>query len=228
LSKDDQPNWEVWEGKMILLLGATGLLGSHILVCLKQLELPVRVFVRGSEDWQDLAMKRLRSGNVELRFGDVLDKGQLAKSMEGCTAIVNTIGTLAAKSNLDLERVNFLTTANIVESIADSRVQRLLHVSCLGARETSRSESLKMKWLAEERVRQCHVHWTIFRPSYLFDDDFPLYKLIEPLVKFPPFLPVIGSGLNLIQPVSAPEVAESTIAPRRISASTWLVQRNMR
>jgi len=193
---------------MILLLGATGLLGSYVLASLKQQGLPVRVLARGSDDWRAPAMKRMRFGNVDLQFGDVLDKKQLAKSMEGCTAIVNTIGTLTAKSNADLERVNLLTTANIVELIAGSSVERLLHVSCLGARETSESESLKMKWLAEERVRESQVYWTVFRPSFLFADDFPLYKLIEPLVKFPPFLPVIGSGLNLIQPVSAPEVAQ--------------------
>src|SRR5277367_684301 len=181
---------------MILVLGATGLLGSHVLSSLRKLNLPLRVMARGGEDWQNPSTSNLRSRNVEVHYGDALDKKQLAKALDGCRAVVNSIGALTAKSSHELEAINYQTVANIVELIPKSTVRRLVHISCLGAREKSDCEYLKAKWLAEQKVRETSVYWTIFRPSYLFGETFPLYKLVEPMVKFRPFLPVLGSGLN--------------------------------
>jgi uncharacterized protein YbjT (DUF2867 family) len=197
---------------MILVLGATGLLGSHVFSSLRKLNLPMRVLARGGEDWQNSTSSILKSRSVEVHYGDALDKKQLAKALDGCRAVVNTIGALTAKTNQDLQAVNYQTVANIVELIPQSSVRRLVHVSCLGAREKSDCEYLRAKWLSEQKVRESTVYWTIFRPSFLFgEDSFPLYKLVEPMVKFRPFLPVLGSGLNVIQPVGAAEVAECIV-----------------
>jgi NADH dehydrogenase len=196
---------------MILLLGSTGLLGSHVFSALRKLGLPLRVMARGGEDWQNPTSSKLKTRNVEIHYGDALDKEQLAKALDGCRAVVNSIGALTAKSTKELHAINYETVANICELIPHSTVRRLVHVSCLGARETSNCEYLRAKWLAEQKVRESSVYWTIFRTSYLFGETFPLYNLVEPMVKFRPFLPVLGSGLNLIQPVSAPEVAECIV-----------------
>jgi uncharacterized protein YbjT (DUF2867 family) len=196
---------------MILLLGSTGLLGSHVFSSLRKLGLPLRVMVRGGEDWQNPTTSKLKSRNVEIHYGDALDKLQLAKALDGCRAVVNSIGALTAKTTEELHTINYQTVSNIVELIPQSSVRRLVHVSCLGARESSDCAYLKAKWLAEQKVRESNVYWTIFRTSYLFGESFPLYKLVEPMVNFRPFLPVMGSGLNMIQPVSAPEAAECIV-----------------
>jgi NADH dehydrogenase len=196
---------------MILLLGPTGLLGSHVLVALLDRRLPLRILARGEDDWRQSPLAKLRAEGVEVFFGDAENVADLEKAMSGCRAVINTIGTLSAKTTDKLIATNKTTVENILTCAQSTGIKRIVHVSCLGARSSSPSVAMKAKWESEQLVRGSEIYWTIFRPSFLFADIFPLFDLVEPLAKFRPFLPVIGSGTNIIQPISANCVAEAMV-----------------
>ncbi|MBS1996276.1 MAG: hypothetical protein JSS86_08200, partial [Cyanobacteria bacterium SZAS LIN-2] len=73
------------------------------------------------------------------------------------------------------------------------------------------SEYLRTKYEGDKLVQNSSLYWTIFRPSYLFGERFPLIDTIKPLVTFKPFLPVVGSGLNKVEPVHVVEVANAIV-----------------
>ncbi|MBO4634413.1 MAG: NAD-dependent epimerase/dehydratase family protein [Bacteroidales bacterium] len=68
---------------MVLLLGATGLLGRNVLEVLLERKIPVRVLVRSSLDID----------SVEVVHGDILNHEDLWNAARGCSAIINCAGT---------------------------------------------------------------------------------------------------------------------------------------
>jgi NADH dehydrogenase len=196
---------------MILLLGATGLLGAQVLSRLVENRWPVRVLSRGNVDWQSDYTERLKSQGVQVHYADFDDLSKLEEAFRDCTAVVNTVGSISTKNNASLRTANLGIVETVVEMVSKCNVQRLIHLSCLGANQNAKSEYLKLKWQAEAKIKECQAHWTILKPSYMFGEKFALLELVEPLVRFRLCLPIFGSGLNLVQPVWVEDVADALL-----------------
>jgi uncharacterized protein YbjT (DUF2867 family) len=193
---------------MILLLGATGFLGTHVLEMLRARSIKTRIVTRGASDWQDLSLARYRQTGTEVIVGDMKEKNIRERALKDCAVIINLIGTVKCTAQASFANQYVDLVKNLVEDASGFGIQRMLHVSCLCATESSSSEYFKAKFEAEQIMRQSDLYWTIFRPSFLFAERFPLLDLAKPLIKFKPFLPIIGSGVNRIQPVACDDVAD--------------------
>lgn len=197
---------------MILLVGGSSFLGSEILRRLLDQRFPTRVFTRGAEDWKKSAITNLRQKGVEVAMGDLTDKESIARGVEGCNAIINAAGTMKWAKNVNIREVNLESVQVLVEQAQVRGIQRFIHVSCLGASESIQSEYLRTKWEAEECVQGGKFYWTVFRPSYLFSTHkFPLMDLLVPFIKFRPLMPIIGTGVNEIQPIFVEDVADCVV-----------------
>ncbi|HEY9731522.1 MAG TPA: NAD(P)H-binding protein [Drouetiella sp.] len=196
---------------MILLLGATGLLGGQVLRRLVDKKYPTKLFIRGSSDWKDASIQNLRHRGVDISVADVTDKEAILTSLVDCTAVINIVGSMRPSRNTDLEALHVTAVKNLVAAAQRRGVQRFVHVSCLGATSTSNSPYFKTKFESEKLVKEGEHYWTIFRPSYMFGERFPFLDVIFPLVKFRLCMPVLGSGMNQIQPVCVDNVADCIV-----------------
>jgi NADH dehydrogenase len=80
-------------------------------------------------------------------------------------------------------------------------------MSALGTRPGAASRYHQTKWAAEEVVRGSGLDYTIFRPSLIYGREDHFVNQFERLSRWLPFLPVMGSGSNLMQPVAVETVA---------------------
>ena len=196
---------------MILLTGATGLLGGQVLRALLERNIEVRAYTRGSSNWKDASISDLRRRGVEITLADILDEDKLSQAVQGCTAIINLIGIFKERDGSKFEAVHIEAVKRLLALAQEHGVQRFIHVSCLGSAEHSVSPYLETKWAGEQLVLQSDLYWTILKPSFMFGEKFPLMEWLSPLVKFKPFMPIIGSGLNEVQPVSLDDVARCLV-----------------
>ncbi|MBI2810151.1 MAG: NAD(P)H-binding protein [Candidatus Melainabacteria bacterium] len=196
---------------MILLLGATGLLGGQVLRRLVDKKYPTKLFIRGSSDWKDASIQNLRHRGVDISVADVTDKEAVLASLVDCTAVINIVGSMRPNKNIDLQQLQVTAVKNLVAAAQRRGVQRFVHISCLGASSSSSSEYFRTKWESEKLVREAEHYWTIFRPSYMFGERFPFLDVIMPLIKFRMCMPVLGSGMNQIQPIWVDNVAECVV-----------------
>lgn len=150
---------------MILVTGATGLVGQHLLKALVASGKPVRAIYRKTKP--ELALP----GMVDWVKGDILDVLSLEEAMQGidqvyhCAAIVS----FSPDTRRQLHLTNIQGTANVVNAALQAGVQKLLFVSSVAALgrirehtaidesmhwtpETSNSEYGKTKYLAEMEV----------------------------------------------------------------------------
>ncbi len=150
---------------MILVTGATGLVGSHLIKALVAQGKSVRALYRTEIPVIPEA------SNIEWFKADILDIVALEEAMVGiqqvyhCAAIVS----FTAKNKKALHHTNIEGTANIVNACLNAGIEKLLFVSSVAAlgriredqtinetmnwsEETSNSEYGKSKYLAEMEV----------------------------------------------------------------------------
>lgn len=112
---------------MILLLGASGLLGHNVLRLLLERGLRVRVLLRPGSEL--LPMEGL--AEVEIVRGSLLDYPTLLAAAEGCEAVINCAGT----TDMRLSRVEDFCPVNrdlpalLGRLLAESGVRTLVHTS---------------------------------------------------------------------------------------------------
>lgn len=195
----------------MLVLGATGFLGRLVLDRMLKLNYPVRVITRGGGDWQGSVVSTLRHKGVDVIIGDVTDEATIEKAVDGASAIINMAGSFRETNDVSFEDLNVDVVRWLTKYGAQAKVQRFIHVSCLGAHKDSDSRYYQTKWKGEKIVRKSEMYWTVFRPSFMFGDGFPLLDYLKPVVTFKLFLPIIGSGENTVQPVFVEDVADCVV-----------------
>ena len=106
---------------MVLLLGATGLLGRNVLQVLLERGIPVRALVRSTLDVP----------GVEVVKGSILSREDLLKAADGCDAIINCAGTtdMTLPSVEDFLPVNRDLPAMLCEVATLSGINVLVHTS---------------------------------------------------------------------------------------------------
>ena len=126
---------------MILVTGATGLVGSHLLVQLLQDKEEVKALYR-TEKQIEKVRKVFIFKNQELLFekiqwvkGDVTDIPTLEPAFENVTKVYHCAALISFDPNNEdeLRKVNIEGTANIVNCCIDFKVKKLCHVSSIAA-----------------------------------------------------------------------------------------------
>ncbi|MEZ4826548.1 MAG: NAD-dependent epimerase/dehydratase family protein [Bacteroidia bacterium] len=115
---------------MILLTGATGFLGKYIADELLSAGHELRVLVRNPDS------RQLPWGNlVEVAEGDVLDILSLEKAVEGVDYVIHAAAIVSfwRKQREEVMKINVEGTANVVNLCKDAGVQKLVHISSIGA-----------------------------------------------------------------------------------------------
>jgi NADH dehydrogenase len=187
---------------MILVTGATGFIGPHVVHALRAEDRPVRALVRSGAD-----AGRLHAWGVETVVGDVTDAATLPGALEGVDAVVHLVSILTGSAR-DFDRVMVLGTRNLLAAAVAANVRRFVLMSALGTSEETRSlvPYYGAKWEMEQAVKSSGLEHVIFRPSFVFGDGGAL-KQFKGIAKRAPVTPVIGPGTQRIQPIWVEDVA---------------------
>lgn len=194
---------------MILVTGATGFLGSRVLDRLVAGQQAVRVFTRGTDDWRGTSVRQLRQMGCDTILADLRDPSRVAQAVQGCDAIINMAGIIRESRQSTFADVIVEGTRNLVSAAEVFGVKRFVHLSCLTGHDRSDFQYAATRAAAEAIVAGGQFHWTILRPSFMWGGgQCKLMDLIAPLVEKPPVVPVVGGGLNMVQPVNVDDVAD--------------------
>ena len=133
----------------VLVTGATGFVGPHVVHALRARELPVRALVRDPQ-----RATRLAAWGVELAQGDVTDPASLRAAFAGVDTVVHLVAIIKG-SRADFERIMAQGTRNLVAAAQEAGVRRFVLASALGLDERSRRtpcRTSRAKWEMERAV----------------------------------------------------------------------------
>lgn len=187
---------------MILVTGANGFVGRHLVKRLRQEGLAVRAVARIPARAQ--ALKDL---GAEVVAGDINDLPSLTAAAQGCDRVVHLVGIIQEGRGFTFRSVHVEGTRTVLDAAKQAGVKHFLYQSALGTRENAKSEYHKTKFEAEKLVKASGIPYTILRPSLIYGPgDLFTIRLAE-MIKLSPVLPVVGSGRSKIQPVYIEDVA---------------------
>jgi uncharacterized protein YbjT (DUF2867 family) len=113
---------------MILVVGATGMLGCEICQRLAQRGETVRALVRTTSSTEKV--ESLRRSNIEVCIGDLKDPASLAAACRGVNEIISTASsTLSRQVGESIESVDDLGQLHLVEAARVAAVSRFVFVS---------------------------------------------------------------------------------------------------
>ena len=184
---------------MILIAGATGFIGQHVLESLSQKNLKVRC----------LSRKPQSSGNPNITYvkGDVLDLDSLVKATEGIDTVYYFIHMMGPQKEqerfdvLDRQAVN-----NMVRACQINGVRRIIHLTGIRARGEKLSHHLESRKEVEDIIRNSGIGYTIFRASVIIGRGGAAFEILDAAVRKLPIIPVFNWGKVEVQPIDIEDV----------------------
>lgn len=187
---------------MILVAGATGLLGSEICRRLIAAGHAVRGLIRRTAN--PATLQRLRSLGVQLAEGDLRDRASLDAACRGVRTVVTTATTTLSRQPGDsIEVTDRDGQLSLVDAAVAAGASQFVMISYSG--QIPEADPLtRAKRAVERRVQASGMTYTILRPSIFME-----VWLTPPLgFDYPNGrVNVYGSGLNPISWVSLHDVA---------------------
>jgi uncharacterized protein YbjT (DUF2867 family) len=197
---------------MILVVGATGLLGSA--VCRKLVERgeQVKALVRNSSSRDRVEM--LQSAGVEICIGDLKDANSIDAACRGVDAVISTASsTLSRQPGDSIESVDLAGQLNLVDAAKNANVERFLLVSFRRTPELS-FPLADAKRDVENAIAS--LNFTIIQASWFME------VWLSPALGFDysnATARIYGAGTNPISWVSFRDVAEMCAVALRHSAA---------
>src|SRR6266480_2732400 len=144
---------------MILLTGATGLVGTALLRRLTANGESVRCLVR---DPRRLGSERVR---VQIALGDLSDHLSFRHALRGVDTVVHLASPIRDQPGGSIEELAGVATWRLVRAAEREGVGRFVFFSAIGASTRSRSRLMRAKAIAERALVESSLSHTIFALS---------------------------------------------------------------
>jgi uncharacterized protein YbjT (DUF2867 family) len=185
---------------VILLTGASGVVGSELLPALLADGHEVRVLVR---DPRKLGENRV---NVQIALGDLSDPFSMRHAMRGVDTVIHLAATIRDQAGGTIEELNGLATSRLLRAAERTGAGRFVFFSAIGATAFQRTRFFRSKALAERAVLESPLETTVFAPSIIYRPGDPFVTLLRRMAALPA-IPISGSGRANYQPIWARDVA---------------------
>ena len=166
----------------VLLTGANGFVGSHILDSLRARGIATAALLRPTSNPRFI---QSHLADLEVRTGSIDDPRSLAAAMQDVTHVLHCAGCTKALRRSEFDRINRLGTRHVVETFngQGGRMQRLVYISSLAAggparpgapaRETDPPHPVsaygRSKLAGEQEVQgACRAEHVILRPTAVY------------------------------------------------------------
>jgi len=192
---------------LVTVFGGSGFLGRNVVRALAKRDYRIRVAVRRPElafHLQPLG----RVGQIHAVQANLRYPASVAAAMRDSEAAINLVGILAESGEQTFEAVQAAGAATVAKAAAAVGA-RMVHVSAIGADETSLSRYARAKAAGESAVLSAVPTATILRPSVVFGPEDQFTNRFASLARLSPALPLIGGGTTRLQPVYVGDVARA-------------------
>ncbi len=196
--------------KLVTIYGGSGFVGRYIARRLAKTGWRVRVAVRRPNEAIFVRPYGV-VGQVEPVFCNIRDDESVARVMEGADAVVNCVGTFDAFGRNNFDAVQHDGAARIARLAAARGIDRMVHLSAIGADPEGRSLYAQSKGKGEAAVLDAVPGAMILRPSVVFGPEDQFFNRFAGMARLTPVLPVVG-GKTRFQPVYVDDVARAAVA----------------
>jgi uncharacterized protein YbjT (DUF2867 family) len=185
---------------VILLTGASGFLGRHLLDALQRRSHRVIVAGRRPIDGHE---------HVAADFAHDCDVGRWLPRVRGVDVVVNAVGILRERGSQTFANVHTRAPQALFAACESSGVRRVIQISALGA-QTGHSGYFRSKHAADTTLAATSLQWTIVQPSVVYGPGGTSARLFTTLASLP-LIPLPGGGHQQLQPVHVDDLIAALV-----------------
>ncbi|HEX7972894.1 MAG TPA: SDR family oxidoreductase [Anaerolineales bacterium] len=190
---------------MILIVGATGSLGSAVTHMLLAQGKPVRILARPQSNY-----KPLQSAGAEVVLGDLKDPASLDAACRGVDTVITTANSAQRGGEDNVENVDLKGNRDLIDAARRARVKQFIFVSVLGASPESPVPFLAAKGQTDKYLIDSGLPYTILSPDSFL--EFWVADFVgRPALAGAP-VTLVGEGKRVHSMISARDVAQFIVA----------------
>lgn len=202
---------------MILIVGATGVLGGLITQQLLKDGKEVRILVRENSLAEAMALERMATSPRALIeagakpfYGDLKDRDSLDWACDGIDVVITTANS-AMRGGVDtVDTVDRQGNSNLIAAAEAAGVKQLIFTSFLGANPNSPVPLFQAKAEAEKALAESGLTYTILAPNFYYEAWISMVVGI-PLQAHQP-ITLVGEGNRSHSLISVGDVAAYAVA----------------
>ena len=197
--------------KIATIFGASGFIGRHLIRRLTEKDF--RIIVATRSPYLHGSLKTLGNpGQIDLEKINIFDEEKLRILIKNSHIVINLIGILYETKKQSFNSIHVKFPELLSSLCHKSNVEKLIHISAIGAKKNTNSKYLKTKFDGEECIVNNFKKFTIIRPSIVFGDEDKFFNKFASLSEIFPALPLIGGGNTKFQPIYVGDVAKSIVS----------------
>ena len=192
----------------VLVAGATGYLGQHLVKELKKRNYWVRVLIR-KENQKQLFK------NVDSSFiGEITKPESLNKICEDIDWVFSSIGITRQKDGMTYMDVDYQGNSNLLFEAKKTNVKSFLYVSALGGETLRQLKIFEAKERFVDELKSSGMNYTIMRPNGFFSDMGDFLKMAKKGTVY-----LFGNGNYKLNPIDGADLAEVCVDKIKLTES---------
>lgn len=195
--------------KLVTIFGGSGFVGRYIARRMAKEGWRVRVAVRRPNE--AIFVKPYGTvGQVEPILANIRNDASVKAAMQGADAVVNCVGTFDKSGRNNFEAVHIEGAGRVARFAKELGIEKLVHVSAIGADVESTSVYAQTKALGELEIDKEFPKAIILRPSVIFGPEDLFFNRLAGFAKISPIIPLVG-GNTQFQPVYVDDIAKAAV-----------------
>jgi len=187
--------------KKILIAGATGYLGSHILNELKHQKYIVRAMVRNAEK-----LKKLNTDVDEIFEAEITKPLSLVNCCNGIDTVITSVGITRQKDGLTYIDVDYQANLNLLNEALKSGVKRFIYVYIFNADKMKHLKIIQAKQRFVKALKNSGINYCLINPTGFFSD---MREFLDMAKKGKVYL--FGKGDCKINPIDGEDLAKVSV-----------------
>src|SRR5712691_1023769 len=192
--------------RTVTVFGGTGFLGRRVVRHLRKHGFSVRIASRHPDRGHRLFGLDPQLQSVE---ANIHDERSVADALAGAYGVVNAVSIYVEHRQQTFHSVHVESAQRVAAQAHRAGVERLAHVSGIGADAASQSLYVRKRGEGELVVRAAFADALLIRPAVMFGPDDAFLTTILKLLRRLPIYPMFGRGLTGLQPAFVEDVAEA-------------------
>lgn len=191
----------------ILLTGASGFIGSHLVQALSNAGHSVTICVRNTKSaqhrWPEINI-------VQADFTLDHDETDWIARLNNIDVVINAVGIIRETGKQTFAALHTKAPCALFSASQKAGVKRVIQISALGADETAFSQYHLSKRAADEYLMSQDMDWAIVMPSIVYGPgakSMTLFKAIASL----PIIPLVDSGDQPVQPIHIDDLSRGVL-----------------
>src|SRR6202165_2003886 len=192
--------------RTVAVFGGTGFLGRRVVRHLRKHGFSVQIASRHPDRGHRLFGLDPQLQSVE---ANIHDERSVADALAGAYGAVNAVSLYVEHGQQTFHSVHVESAQRVAAQAHRAGVERLAHVSGIGADAASQSLYVRKRGEGELVVRAAFADALLIRPAVMFGPDDAFLTTILKLLHWLPIYPMFGRGLTGLQPAFVEDVAEA-------------------